>query len=49
MCECERILQNIMPHHAMLNHIMIHVTTLMRTLKVEHDVHETSQSAMIGS
>ena len=49
MLEGEGICHNIMPHHATLNHIMIHVTTLMRTLKTEHDVCETSQSVMIGS
>ena len=37
-----------MPRHATLNRIMIHVTTLMRTLKTEHDVCEMSQSVMIG-
>ena len=49
MDKCERIHHNIMPHHAMLNRITIDVTTLIRTLKTEHDVHEMSQSVTIGS
>ena len=44
-----RTCHNIMPRHATLNCIMIHVTTLMQTLKTECDVHETSQSITIGS
>ena len=38
-----------MPHHATLNRIMIHVTTLMQTQKMEHDIHEMSQSVTVGS
>ena len=38
-----------MPRHATSNRIMIHVTTLMRTLKTELDVREMSQSVRIGS
>ena len=34
MSERERILQSIMPRHAMSNHITIHVTNLMQTLKM---------------
>ena len=41
--------QSIMPCHNMSNRIMIHITTLMRTLKMEHDIHEMSQSITIGS
>ena len=33
MCECETILQSVMPCHATSNHITIHVTTLMQILK----------------
>ena len=35
--------------HAMSNRITIHVTTLMRPLKTECDVRETSKRVMIGS
>ena len=29
-----RMLKNSLPHHATLNHIMIHVATIMQTLKM---------------
>ena len=41
-CTCEscknvnhvRMLKNLLPHHATLNHIMMHIATLMQTLKM---------------
>ena len=54
-----RTLKNSLPYHAASNCIMIHITTLMQTLKAnamsdvnpksEHNVCETSQCIMIGS
>ena len=47
--EGERIHHDVTTHHATSNRITIHLATLVRTLKMERDVCETSQSVMIGS
>ena len=37
-----------MPYHTTSNHITIHVTTLMRTLKMEHDVGEHPKALQLA-